>query len=110
LTREAVGLYLSRLNDGGVLAVHISNNHLNLRPVVAGIARDLGLAGRAQLQRSPADRTQTGRSGSHWVVLGRNESALGALADDKRWVPIDVRGQPVWTDDFSNIWTAIQWH
>ena len=110
LTREAVGLYLSRLNDGGVLAVHISNNHLNLRPVVAGIARDLGLAGRAQLQRSPADRTQTGRSGSHWVVLGRNESALGALAADKRWVPLDAREQPVWTDDFSNIWTAIQWH
>ena len=60
LTREAVELYLSRLRMDGVLAIHISNNHLNLRPVVAGVMRDLGLTGRVRLQNStPEHRRRT---------------------------------------------------
>ena len=34
LTREAVELYRQRLKPGGVIALHVSNNHLDLRPVV----------------------------------------------------------------------------
>jgi hypothetical protein len=30
-------------------------------------------------------------------------AALGKLANDPRWKPLDPRpGQPVWTDEFSN--------
>ena len=43
LTQEAVALYLAHLKPGGVLAVHISNRHLDLRPVVEGLARHHGL-------------------------------------------------------------------
>lgn len=43
LTREAVALYLRHLRPGGLLAVHISNRHLDLRPVVEGLARHHGL-------------------------------------------------------------------
>ena len=39
LTREAFHLYFQKLAPGGVLAVHISNNHLDLPPLVARIAR-----------------------------------------------------------------------
>ena len=34
LTREAMSLYLSRLAPGGVIAMHISNLHLSLSPVL----------------------------------------------------------------------------
>jgi spermidine synthase len=34
LTREALSLYLSKLTADGILAFHISNKYLNLRPVV----------------------------------------------------------------------------
>ena len=77
LTREAVELYLSRLTMDGILAIHISNNHLNLRPVVAGVMRDLGLAGRVRLQNS-TQNIDAGRFASHWAVLARSETALGA--------------------------------
>jgi spermidine synthase len=43
LTREAVMLYLQRIKQGGVIALHVSNSHLDLRPVVGRIAADLGL-------------------------------------------------------------------
>ncbi|WP_367273930.1 spermidine synthase [Bosea sp. (in: a-proteobacteria)] len=39
LTREAMGLYLSRLAPGGALLFHISNRNMDLAPVVAATAR-----------------------------------------------------------------------
>ncbi|MBI2477981.1 MAG: fused MFS/spermidine synthase [Planctomycetia bacterium] len=38
LTREAFAEYLRHLNDDGVIAVHISNRHLDLTPVIGGMA------------------------------------------------------------------------
>ncbi len=34
LTREAISLYRERLTQDGVLAIHVSNNHLDLVPLV----------------------------------------------------------------------------
>ncbi len=107
LTRDAVELYLDRLNPGGILVIHISNNHLNLRPVVAGIMRDLGLVGRARVQASSQDLK--GVFGSHWAVLARAEDDLGPIGTDARWVKMRPRTDRAWTDDFSNIWSVIQW-
>jgi hypothetical protein len=107
LTREAVKIYLSHLNPDGALAIHISNNHLNLRPVVGAVMRDLGLVGRVQFQQTPPN-LDTGKYPSMWAVLARSEAALG-LADDNRWKNLPTDGGPTWTDDFSNIWNVIQW-
>ena len=107
LTREAVEIYLSRLNPNGVLAIHISNNHLALRPVVAAVMRDLGLVGLAQYQNSPDQ--EKGRYGSQWAVLARSEEALGTLPADKRWERLKAPADRAWTDDFSNIWSVIHW-
>ena len=107
LTREAVGLYLSRLEDDGILVVHISNNHLNLVPVVAGLVQVHGLVGRTRLQPGLLDTPDL--FSSHWAVVARNDAALGPLAHDKKWKVLEPRDGRVWTDDFSNIWTAIQW-
>src|SRR5258706_16000426 len=41
LTREAFELYFRHLRPGGVLAVHISNNYLDLQPVVVSAATEL---------------------------------------------------------------------
>ena len=107
LTREAVEVYLSRLKPDGLLAIHISNNHLNLQSVVAGVMRELGLVGRSQLQGDT--NYEQGEFASHWAVLARSEAALGALVTDTRWDPLRPGGGRVWTDDFSNIWSVIYW-
>ena len=107
LTREAMEVYFSRLKPDGILAIHISNQHLNLRPVVAGVMGALGFVGRAQLQET-ADRSR-GEYGSHWAVLARSADALGTLATDARWTELRPDEARVWTDDFSNVWSVIRW-
>ena len=53
LTREAMQLYFRHLKPDGILAVHISNRYLDLRPVVDGISRATGRA--ARLVTNPED-------------------------------------------------------
>jgi hypothetical protein len=65
LTREAIKLYLSKLADGGILAFHISNLYLDLRPPLGGLARDLDLVSIAQ---DDLQITQAGNNGQKVLV------------------------------------------
>jgi spermidine synthase len=104
LTRQALELYLAKLSDRGVLAFHISNRHLALRPVIGALAADLGLAARVQLHQPPP--TSNGRP-SEWVVMARSEDHLGALAADTRWERVHGDTRRVWTDDYSDILSVL---
>src|SRR5205085_8927299 len=42
LTREAMELYLRKLKANGIVAIHVSNYHLELATVVAGVANANG--------------------------------------------------------------------
>jgi spermidine synthase len=103
LTTEAMNLYLDKLSTDGVLAFHISNRYLNLEPLLSGLSRQAGLV--AYLRRDE-ERNVVGRYPSVWVVMARNDSALGAIATDDRWRR--VQGDIVWTDDFSNILSLLK--
>jgi spermidine synthase len=70
ITREAVELYFKKLSDDGILAMHISNRHLDLEPVLGNIAQELGLVG---LHEYDADAHQVGKTSSDWVVLARKQ-------------------------------------
>lgn len=111
LTREAVRLYLDKLAESGVLAIHISNRHLDLEPTVANLAHDAKLAALAQLGAAISkDDAREGRTASHWVVLARRPEDLGTLRDDQRWHPLPPRpDRGLWTDDFSNMLEVIKW-
>jgi hypothetical protein len=76
LTVEAVQLYLDRMTDDGILALHISNKFVRLEPVVAAIAAKLGLT--ARVWNDDADK-RPGKTASSWVVLARKPEHLGAL-------------------------------
>ena len=105
MTSEALGLYLSRLAPGGVLAFHISNRHLNLAPVLARLAVSHGLA--VRLQRHTRSTTP-GLFASWWMVMAKDAEDLGPLASDPRWVtPAIPPSTPLWTDDFSNILSVL---
>ena len=111
LTREAVSSYVRVLAPHGALVVHISNRHLDLEPVVAAIARDLGLV--ALVRRDlpiPVKEQGTGRVQSVWAILARSTGDLGGLATDKRWEALRSRADvSAWTDDFSNIMRSFAW-
>jgi hypothetical protein len=105
ITRDAVQLYVSKLRPGGVLAFHISNRHLSLRPVLADVAGSLGL--RAIAQRHEVTDASNGQSSSEWVVMGRDSTVVEALARDARWARLEAARARVWTDDYSNIVAAL---
>ena len=98
LTSEALELYLTKLAPDGVIAFHISNRYLNLEPLLGGLARRAALS--AFVQRD-GDGNIHGKYSSTWVVMARNDAALGAITSDSRWTRLE--GDIVWTDDFSNI-------
>ncbi len=104
MTSEAVEMYLSRLAPGGVLALHITNRHLTLAPVLARLALNHGLT--ARWQRHIA--TEPGGFSSEWMVMARSAADLGSIASDPRWkTPAIPPSTPLWTDDFSNILSVL---
>ncbi len=111
LTREALGLYLAKLADGGGVIAHISNRNLVLSGIVANLAVDAGLVGRQQRHiTTPQQKSENAILSSHWVVLARASADLSMLAGDARWRPLEPdSGAGLWTDDFSNILTALRW-
>jgi hypothetical protein len=108
LTREALRTYETHLSADGVLALHISNRHINLAPVVARLARDQGLT--ALMRQDMYSDGLNGFEASVWVVMARSPERLQKIArDTTRWRPLVADGRPSWTDDFSNIWSELRW-
>jgi hypothetical protein len=102
LTREALTLYFRRLTVDGLLALHVSNWHLDLAPVIASLAADAGWV--ARVASGPGRKAGIYRQRSRWVVLARTPEALAAATPREGWHDLDARpGAPVWRDDYANI-------
>lgn len=106
LTREALRVYLTRLTANGVLAFHLSNRHLTLGPVLTRLGDSEGLAVRNWFD--PSDGVSREHFPSVWLLMARREADLGAILYDQRWkVPRVSPSTPLWTDDFTNIWSVL---
>ena len=105
-TREAMAIYRSKLAPQGAVAMHVSNRHLELASVVAGIAAANGLI-------SWHFNEDSGRDDSYVfttdvVISALNDADVGSLALNEKWVKtVSPAGQQVWTDDYSNILGAV---
>lgn len=107
LTREAMEMYLQKLTPGGLLVAHISNRYLALEPVLGNLAQTLGLVALKQFDFANGVPF---KSGADLVVMARQREALGPLATDPRWTPVDkVLSVGTWSDDFSNVVRIIKW-
>jgi hypothetical protein len=110
LTREAVGLYLSRLNEGGAIVFHISNRYLELASVVAGVGAANGLATIVRQDNSvtEVEHARDMSAGSLVAVAARRPADIAALAARPDWrAQSPLSAAQTWTDDYSNILAAI---
>ncbi len=106
LTLEAHQLYWSHLKTGGVLAFHVTNNYLDLAPVVADAAAVLGK--NALLVTAPVE---TGVSSTaDWVlVAGKQIELARGIVDGLVVTNVQPRAwKRVWSDDFSDLLGTIR--
>lgn len=110
ITREALQLYLDKLTDEGLLVFHLSNQYLDLRPVVANLAQDAGLAFLLQddLNLSREERS-LGKDSSRWAIMARRPETFGRLATDPRWHGWEETQGQLWTDSYSSIFSVLNW-
>jgi hypothetical protein len=109
MTREAMAIYVSKLAPGGTVLMHVSNRHMELASVVAGIAQANGLTSRMNNRAAREDEDDAKYIFTSTVVISaREEADFGVLLEDKDWSPVEIdAGQRVWTDDYSNVLGAI---
>ena len=106
LTREAFEVYLKHLRQDGVLACHISNLHFNLRPVIAGLANELGLTYR--IIGNAADVNTAARP-AVWALLTRTPERLANMGKSENAISASQSSaHPIsWTDARSNLLEVI---
>lgn len=102
LTKEACQTYLRHLAPNGILAFHISNQYVDLVPVLKGLASHFQLA--AHIVATLSDDAR-GSDSSNWVLLAHDADYLtlhdfGVPLDE--WSGSD-RPPILWTDDHSPI-------
>ncbi|MBQ7189338.1 MAG: fused MFS/spermidine synthase [Kiritimatiellae bacterium] len=91
-TKEAFQLYLDRLEPDGILAVHVSNWHINLLPLCKSVAKELGLYPYGIV--TAADASSQLVSSSIWVFLSRTPRSYIA-PEPKRVFPVRWDRVPV---------------
>jgi len=110
ITRQALALYLRKLAPGGAIIFHITNQYLNLAPVLANLAADAGVAA---MVPGPHFALPSGprfaHMESHWVAIARDARTLAPLASQEGWKSATPQpGARVWTDDYSNLVGALK--
>ena len=108
LTREAFDTYARVIDADGLLLVHISNRFLDLAPMVAAQAREIGWHGRVRLDQEDLPE---GITPSIWIALARDERRLAALerAGPLRWDDLPSPARRAWTDENASILPLIRW-
>jgi hypothetical protein len=106
LTREALQLYLDRLSSNGLLALHVSNRHLDLMSVAGAVAKSIPGTSAALVVDRPGERGFD-KATSQVVFVAKSAAALAPVLEWKDTKRIDEAAVQPWTDDFSDILGSI---
>jgi len=102
LTIEAMRAYLRHMQRNGILAVHITNRYLDLRPVVAAAAQQLGMT--ALVVDFEPEHGERFCRHSVWALIVQNDRQAGLLKEIHQAETLKPRpGFTAWTDGFSNL-------
>ena len=99
ITLEALEIYQKHMKPDGVIAFHVSNRFLDLKPVVQMIAEKRGLE-----VAWVRDTYDDGSTTSDWVLLTKAKNLLlkPEIVEATYIIPPEP-GWRVWTDDFNNL-------
>jgi hypothetical protein len=107
LTAQAMDLYKRHLAPGGILAFHISNQHVDLEPEIVQLARAANLDVRRVTSFENHDR---GEFTATWMLLTNNAAFFNQPeVADKVNQPVADPRIPLWTDDYSSLLPLLRW-
>ena len=111
LTREALQVYRSKLQEGGSIVFHVTNRYLDLELAVSALAHDAEMICVAGRNLDLTDEPRNlGRAKCRYMVLTKDKDYARALASHPDWeVVMTVGLLSPWTDDFSNILSVLKW-
>lgn len=107
LTKEAFETYMKQLKPDGVIAVHISNRYLDLRPVVEKLAEAFELQ---VATISDDDEPDWWIYATTWMVLSKNKAIMEHEEIRDAAEPPEPlnRNFPLWTDDFASLYSIMK--
>ena len=103
LTHEAFEVYFKHLNPAGVLAIHISNIHFNLDPLIYNMAKEFKMD---SILIEESSDSSIGVKGSSWVLISKNQDFLQherVIPYITPWSDEIKEFEIIWTDDYSNV-------
>jgi len=106
LTLEAFELYFKHLKKDGLLALHISNNHLDLLPLINALALKLNIPLNHFIAASSSSKEQT----TQWVVLTHNKDFINneMVKIKATYLNLKPEDTQIWTDKYSNLLSVIR--
>lgn len=104
LTKEAIALYLSHLHDDGILMFHISNSHLDIKPIMSALSGEFALQARYFYTKAK----NINEHDTEWVWLTNNERALNGGLSKIYGRPLRTEQRVLWTDQYSNLFSILK--
>jgi len=106
LTREAFNIYWRHLKPDGVLAVHVSNQYLNLAPIVVLDAKARSL--QAWQVDNDTDDSLSVDAASYVLVARRPGFFADSLFKGRLKTIAIPANTKLWTDDFTSLWPILR--
>jgi len=107
LTAQALELFRHHLGPGGIIAYHVSNQHVNLEPAIALLAQNAGLHA---VRVSSLAKDSRGEFGSTWILLSDDLGFFAVPEVAMRSRPAELRpALRLWTDDYSSLLPILRW-
>jgi hypothetical protein len=106
LTQEAFDLYAQHMNPDGIIAIHITNQHLDLTPVILAAANRLGM----EAAWVEGGDKRWYENTNDWMLISANQEFMAAKQLNSLKSDLNEQQDPIlWTDDFSNLFQIIEW-
>lgn len=107
LTAQAMDIYKRHLAPGGILAFHISNQHVDLEPEVALLAKEAGMEARRVSSLANDNR---GEFTATWMLLTNNPDFFAQpQVAGQIHIPAEDARVHLWTDDYSSLLPLVRW-
>ena len=106
VTRQAFDLYFRHIKPTGVIVMHISNKYLDLEPVIARVAQEMGKAARL----FETDEDEAGACfGTTYVVVASDPTVLEqpSFRGAGRQPRVNSKVS-TWTDNYSNLFRILK--